>query len=90
MRAAVSTITSQVKAPGVSAAAARPLAAASAATEAELGRDAAQHRLGEMSAWCPLGEYSAGFNAPLEALCLDKRPFSNLHEGHEKTIESMW
>lgn len=46
------------------------------------GCDVMQQHLGKkMAAWCPLGEYSVGFNAPLEALCLDKCPFSMLHEG---------
>lgn len=59
----------------------RPLLAASAATVAELGSDVMQQRLEKMATWCPLGDYSVGFNAPLEVLCLDKCPFSRLHEG---------
>lgn len=59
----------------------RPLLVASAATLTVLDSDVMQQRLEKMAAWCPLGEYSVGFNAPLEALCLDKCPFSRLHEG---------
>lgn len=44
---------------------------------AEWCSDVMQSHLEKLAAWWPAGEYSVEFNAPLEAFCLHKCPFSN-------------